>query len=635
MKQSIPIYLFLILLFESTLLPYSESLANERRNRPESIAELEQEIEAILEEHDVPGAAVALFTRDERLWIGGFGLSDVAEGTPVTPSTIFRWGSVSKSIVAVSVQMLAERGLIDLDGRLSDCAPEIEFENRWESTDPVRLVHCLEHTTGFDDLRFRDCAVNDPDIALIDALAINPDSRRSRWKPGTYKSYCNVGPAIAAHVVATVSGQSFEEFVDANVFGPLGMETSSFYFPDEAELMAKGYGSDGMTEVPYDHIALRPAGSLNSSVEEIARFTQMLMNRGSFEDKRLLEPESVTRMEKPITTLAARAGLQLGYGLGNYTTVRSGYVFHGHGGMVAGFVASYGYNVDLDRGYAISINKVSDRALQRIIEKAVEFLAVGIDEPGLQATAAQPQDLLPLTGYYQSATPMTELLYTLLFRFVNIRKVTEKDGVLYSGNFLFGKQRELTPISRNAFYREFSNESLIFIEDGGNRIISYDSLRGNFKKVPTWRVFGLLGMFILSFLIMISSLIFGVIWAPRRLLGRLREERHLKARLFSLLAVMFFLVTYISLTLGLMAIELDKTLMARLGLFSFYSLGIFISSLCFALFSFLGLFFSLRALPAGSNRAAHIHSMLVSIVNVIAVVYLWFGDVIGIMTWSY
>jgi CubicO group peptidase (beta-lactamase class C family) len=242
-----PIFLVLILLYASTLLPCSESFAQEHPNRPESIAELEREIVSILEEHGVPGAAVALVTRDERLWVGGIGASDVNENTPVTARTIFRWGSVSKSIVAVAVQMLAERELISLDSRMRDLALEMEFENPWESTNPVRLAHCLEHTTGFDDLHFNDCAANDPDITLTDALEINPNSRRSRWKPGTYRSYCNVGPAIAAHVAAAVSGTSFEEYVDSHVFGPLGPARLSATGWEAIPLLETVTSSTGMT----------------------------------------------------------------------------------------------------------------------------------------------------------------------------------------------------------------------------------------------------------------------------------------------------------------------------------------------------------------------------------------------------
>jgi CubicO group peptidase (beta-lactamase class C family) len=73
--------------------------------------------------------------------------------------------------------------------------PEVTFSNRWEATDPVRLVHLMEHTTGFDDIHLREYASNDPTpIALKEALAYGAASRVSRWRPGTRMAYCNSGP---------------------------------------------------------------------------------------------------------------------------------------------------------------------------------------------------------------------------------------------------------------------------------------------------------------------------------------------------------------------------------------------------------------------------------------------------------
>ena len=115
----------------------------------------------------------------------------------------------------------------------------------------------------------------------------------------------------------------------------------------------------------------------------------------------------------------------------------------------------------------------------------------------------------------------------------------------------------------------------------------------------------------------------------------MKGVKYLRARVVPLLAVLFFFGTVLPLLIGLMLIEADKTMMARLGFLTFYSFAIFVSSLCFALFSFLGLFFSLRALWAEIGKVSHMHSLLVSIVNVIAAVYLWHGNVIGIMPWSY
>jgi CubicO group peptidase (beta-lactamase class C family) len=626
---------FVLVLSAFTLFPLSKPAARPPRDQITTLKELQQEIESIISEHNVPGTAIALVTRDEQIWIDGIGYSNVEAGTAVTANTIFRWGSVSKSFVSAAIQMVAERGLIHLEDRISDIDPEIEFYNPWQSTHPVRLVHCLEHTSGFDDLRFNECAVDDPNISLSDALAINSNSRHSRWQPGTYKSYSNVGPVVAAHVLETVTGRSFEGFVKDHVFEPLGMETSSFFYPKEADLMATGYGDDGVTPVSYDHIVYRPAGSLNSSPKEMASFVQMLLNRGACNGTPILTPQSVNRMETPTTTLAAQAGSPLGYGLGIYTTMANRRVFHGHDGMIAGFAALYGYNVELDRGFAISINMASDAALKRITQAVIEYLTAGIESPEGQAAAISGKNAASLTGYYQSITPMTQLMHTLIFRFVNVRKVTMKDGALYSGNFLSGKQRELTPLSENDYHRKGSNESLTFIEDGDDKVICYGGLRGNFKKAsPLW-IFFRLGTFILSLVLMVSSLVFAVIWVPRTLWGNMKGVKYLKARLFPLLAVAFFFATYVSLLIGVMSIEVDKAMMAKLGSLTIYSFAIFISSICFATFSFLGLFFSLRPFFVETSKAVHIHSLLVSVVNVIVTFYLWHEKVIGIRTWLY
>ena len=72
--------------------------------------------------------------------------------------------------------------------------------------------------------------LDDPDLTLSDALINHPHSLKSRWQPGTYMSYCNMGPVVAAYIVEKVTGQSFEAYVDENIFNPLEMNTASFFF---------------------------------------------------------------------------------------------------------------------------------------------------------------------------------------------------------------------------------------------------------------------------------------------------------------------------------------------------------------------------------------------------------------------
>ena len=105
-------------------------------------------------------------------------MEDKLSERPVTEGTLFRIGSISKSFVALSAMMLVEEGRLDLQAPLRELAPEIEFTNRWEKTHPVRMVHLMEHTTGWDDLALREYAQNIyPPISLREGLAFDPRSR--------------------------------------------------------------------------------------------------------------------------------------------------------------------------------------------------------------------------------------------------------------------------------------------------------------------------------------------------------------------------------------------------------------------------------------------------------------------------
>ena len=302
------------------------------------IEDLKAEIQEILDENQIPGASVALVEKDRTIWAGGVGKADVAGGVDVTANHLFRIGSISKSFTALAVLHAVEDGLLDLDTPVRDLAPEVGFTNRWERTHPVTVATVMEHTAGFDDIHFREYAkVDDPEITLAEGLAYNPGSRVSRWRPGTHMSYSNSGPAIAAYVVEQITGIAFEDYVREHVFDPLGMERSTFHFPRNAALLAKGYQADGVREARYDHIIVRPSGGLNSSSREMARYLRMMINRGTLDDVRLLAPETITRMETPTTTLAARAGFTYGYGLGNFTSIVNGHLFsrpqRGHHGI--------------------------------------------------------------------------------------------------------------------------------------------------------------------------------------------------------------------------------------------------------------------------------------------------------------
>src|SRR4051812_2483075 len=150
-------------------------------------AELQARLGRILKDNGVPGMVAAIADRDGIVWTAGIGLADVAARTPATPDTLFRVASISKTFVALSVLKLREEGRLDLNDPVKKLVPDVAFTNRWEATDPVRVVHLLEHTTGWDDVHPKEMAHDDPrPVTLVEGLAVDPESRTSRWRPGTF-----------------------------------------------------------------------------------------------------------------------------------------------------------------------------------------------------------------------------------------------------------------------------------------------------------------------------------------------------------------------------------------------------------------------------------------------------------------
>jgi CubicO group peptidase (beta-lactamase class C family) len=146
-------------------------------------------------------------------WAGGVGLADRENNTPVTADTHFRVGSISKSFIASALVQLYLDDAIDLDAPVSTIAPEIRIDNAWDPAHPVRVIHLLQHTAGFDDMHFNEMYnVSDPpDMPLGQVLAINPSSRVVRWEPGTRMSYSNPGYAVAGYLIEKVTGEKYED----------------------------------------------------------------------------------------------------------------------------------------------------------------------------------------------------------------------------------------------------------------------------------------------------------------------------------------------------------------------------------------------------------------------------------------
>ena len=588
---------------------------------------LTAEIQEILDEHRIPGASVALVDRERTLWAGGVGKADVAAGIDATADHLFRIGSIAKSFTALAVLHAVEDGLLDLDTPVRELVPEVAFTNPWEETHPVTVAMVMEHTAGFDDIHFREYAkVDDPDITLAEGLAYNPGSRVSRWRPGTHMSYSNSGPAIAAYAVEKITGTAFEDYVRENVFDPLGMETSTFRFPRDAALLARGYEATGVSAANYDHIIVRPSGALNASAREMARYLRMMINRGTLDGVRVLAPETITRMETPTTTLAARAGSTYGYGLGNFTSVVNGHLFHGHNGGITGFASTSAYSSDLGVGFSVSINRPSD-GIQDIVALVGERLTERFEKPRGTVAAVSNDELRTITGWYRSITPRQQLAH-ILSRFFTIQHVTLEEGKLFLAP-LGGARRELVPVTATSFrYGDQPIATMFSVADDEGNPILQQGLAGSYGRVSgAWLIFQSL-VAATTLLLLLSAVFFAPVWSAARIVG-LMKTIPLQTLLFPLLATVSIFASFVlPFTLSLDPIQ-------DLGTLTGVSLTIFVGSLVFAALTALSLHASFRSYAIKTNRFVRLHSRLVSLACTVVLLYFWSNGLIGLRMWAY
>ncbi|MCA9695456.1 MAG: beta-lactamase family protein, partial [Myxococcales bacterium] len=283
---------------------------------------LREAIARVLVEEQVAGVGVALVDREGARFVAGVGEADVARGRPVTADTLFRVGSITKSFVALAIVTQVERGALRLDDRVAALLPGVAIDNAWEDEAPITVAHLLEHTAGFDDMRFNE-TFGGPECELLplDAvLARNPRSRQARWRPGTRFAYANPGYTVAARALEEVTGEPYEQTVTRELLAPLGMDGAALrQGPGVQGRLAVGYVAPGEA-VEYQCILHRPAGSLMASPRDLAELVRFWINRGEVEGRPLISRASVERIERSGTLPAL--GLDTDYGLGNYGDVR-------------------------------------------------------------------------------------------------------------------------------------------------------------------------------------------------------------------------------------------------------------------------------------------------------------------------
>jgi len=598
---------------------------------PQTTEELRQQLEQLLKKTHTPGISIAIVHRDGPEWIGGIGLADVATGRPVTADTLFRIGSTSKAFASLSILQLVNADKLSLDDPVHKLVPEVWYENRWEATDPIRVVHLLEHTTGWDDMHFREYSKDAPNIGLREAFDYDHTSRISRWRPGTRMAYCNSGPPVAAYIVEKITGERFEDYVQKSLFDPIGMKTATYFQPASSVPSTTLYHDDGKTPYRYWNIIYRPSGAINASANDMANYVRFYLNRGLVNGVQIVPSASIDRMESPASTWAARDGLKTGYGLGNYWSTLDGFVYHGHDGGVEGGLTDMAYMPDYNVGYFFSINSGNGDTFERAGKLIRSYITHTLQKPALPAPAPVPASAARYAGWYEPASPRIQLMY-FLERMLGMVVISfNRDQLLVTG---LGNKDSYIPVSGTQFRllpkkdapQPVATLALLTPNDEGQFI--QVGLQGTMRHIPAWFAVSQLVVTALVLLAMISILVYAPIWLIGGLFKKRRRPAERAMRIWPLLTVLTLICTVWVFNLA------SNDLVEALGNPTRWSVAVFLLTIFFAVAALMSAIAIWRAPYEGVRKGVRIYSKLVTPALLIATLYFAYWGIIGLRTWA-
>jgi CubicO group peptidase (beta-lactamase class C family) len=428
-------------------------------------ASLDEIVPRLMQEHGVPGLALALVDREGVRIARGFGVADRVSGAPVDPArTRFRVASLSKLVTATAVMTLVDRGEIDLDADVNGYLGGLRVPD--DFPEPLTTRHLLTHSAGIG-VRFLSYITRHEEerLPLRSYLAERLPSRFA--PPGLVFSYSNHGIALAGLAVESVAGEPFEEYAERAIFTPLQMTRTDFGLTAEAMAeLATGYTKRSADPVraPPTFMHARPPGGLVTTAADMARFMRMHLNDGALDGRRVVSPEAIASMHR--RHFSHHPGMS-GVGIAFLEYERGGRRLIGHDGD------TWGYNARLQlapqAGLGLFLAYTGTDPMKHFADAISEQVLI----PLVAASPAEPVSFGP-------PTPVPASLPGLYRWTRYVRDTAEKAFVSYvfyqlriraepGGTLLL----ESTPVAVQPPMRFEPAGEHLFREVGGDKLLGY------------------------------------------------------------------------------------------------------------------------------------------------------------------
>lgn len=370
---------FLVIISFLLFLP----LTAENAPKKVDLKSLDEFITDVMEEWKVPGLGISIVKEGKLIYSKGFGFRDVDRGLEVTPKTLFAIGSCSKAFTAVTMGILIDEGKLDWDKPVQEFLPAFKLKDPFaaERMTPRDLVCHRSGLPRHDFMWYNSSFTRKQLFKRLQYLEPSKDFR-------TNYQYQNLMFMTAGYLVGQIAGTTWEEFVKERIFEPLGMEESNFSVEDskKAEDFALPYmkKEDKVIEIPFRNIDnVGPAGSINSSVTDMANWLLLNLNKGKFEEKQIISENNLNEIHSPQMIISKRIRYKdlfySMYGMGWGITAYRGHLMLSHGGGIDGFTALVSLLPKDNMGLVILTNR-GDNPVPSIIAYNAYDRLLGLDQ---------------------------------------------------------------------------------------------------------------------------------------------------------------------------------------------------------------------------------------------------------------
>lgn len=287
----------------------------------------------------IPAVSIALVDGPRTVWAEGFGRSGAPAESLASANTVYRIGSVSKLFTDIGIMQLVERGQLDLDAPIETYLPDFHPVNPFGGA--ITLRHLMSHRAGLT----REPPVGnyfDPSDSTLSHMVESLNRTTLFYPPGQRTKYSNAGIGTVGYVLEKVKREPFAAYLARAVLEPMGLASSAFAIDDRLRprLAQATMWTYDEREFPAPTFALgmAPAGSMYSTVNDLARFAQVLFDRGQGPHGRVLRAETLEKMWEP---QFVPPGTRSGFGLGFFVSRDDSTFLVGHDGAIYGFATDF------------------------------------------------------------------------------------------------------------------------------------------------------------------------------------------------------------------------------------------------------------------------------------------------------